>query len=79
MPYGSAYGVENIVAQQALEKAAIIALDEAISAFGEFHGAYRGSHGDTRRVLQANQSQSVAGLEDARPLPVTGRGAQEAQ
>ena len=54
MPYGSAYGVENIVAQQALKKAAIIALDEATHAFAEFY------EGEEARRLASNHADETA-------------------
>jgi hypothetical protein len=36
VPYGSAYGLENLVAQNALRDAAAGAVDEALVAFGDF-------------------------------------------
>jgi hypothetical protein len=36
VPYGSAYGLENLAAQGALRDAAVVTLDHALVAFGEF-------------------------------------------
>lgn len=41
VPYGSAYGLENLAAQAALRAAAIVALDEALCAFGDFWHHHR--------------------------------------
>jgi hypothetical protein len=41
VPYGSAYGLENLVAQLALKNAAVIALDEAFGAYGDFLHDYK--------------------------------------
>jgi hypothetical protein len=37
VPYGSAYGLDNLAAQSALEASAIIVLDEAMEALGYLH------------------------------------------
>ena len=63
VPYGSAYGVDHSVAQEALRDAAVIVLDEAFAALGEFwhHNeveSLANSHGDlgARRVFAQQAS-----------------------
>lgn len=37
VPFGSAYGLENLAAQEALETAAIVVLDEVLAELGDLH------------------------------------------
>jgi hypothetical protein len=74
VPFGSAFGVHNLVAQGALRDAAVIVLDEAFGEFGElWHRsevedlARSHNSADARRVF-ARQSQI-----DADSFMVSGR------
>jgi hypothetical protein len=74
VPFGSAFGVHNLVAQDALRAAAIIVLDEAFGEFGELwhHSevedlARTHNSADARKIF-ARQSQI-----DADPFMVWGR------
>lgn len=73
VPYGSAYGVENLAAQKALEAAAIIALDKAMGALGylyHHHAVARlaESHADApaRQVFD-----QLASRQDTDPIMVS--------
>jgi hypothetical protein len=74
VPFGSAYGVHNLVAQDALRDASIIVLDEAFVAFGqlwhhnEVEELARDHNDQEARRVFARQSQF-----DADPFTVSSR------
>ena len=75
VPYGSAYGLENLAAQKALEASAIVALDEAMGAFGElyFHHAVE-DLGQNHAAANARQVfDDLASRQDVDPIMVSGK------
>jgi hypothetical protein len=76
VPYGSAYGLENLAAQEALRTASVVALDEALCAFGDFwhhHSvedlAEHHANADARRIFsrQARHQPDPIGVSSRLP------------
>jgi hypothetical protein len=65
VPYGSAYGLENLAAQSALRDAAVIALDEALCALGDVWHHHRVE--DLAEHHADRNSRHVFGRQAQRP------------
>ena len=64
VPYGSAYDVGNLAAQDALRTAAIVALDEALAAFADVSHSYEMSD-SLRTTLMKSPGRSSHGMWSA--------------